>query len=250
MIHLLPAVDVSGGRACQVPLGGCDAPLDVAMRWLDEGAQWLHLVDLDRAFRRGENLDVLTQIVAAVPVPVQLSGGLDDRDGIRQAFATGAHRVNLASTALLDMELIRWAAAEYGPAVVVGLDVRGSMVVARGSGVEIGELDSVIPGLAATGATQFLVADASRDGSQRGADVAMFGSVIAQIAAAVPGATVVASGGVAAVEDVSALAALEPDGLWGVVLGAALHQGAFSLPDAVAAAAAAGLADGAGVSPR
>lgn len=238
MIYLLPAVDVTGGRACQVPSGQCDAPLDVAMRWVREGAQWLHLVDLDRAFRRGDSLDQLSQIIASVPVPVQLSGGLDDRDSIAQALATGAQRVNLASTALLDMELVRWAVGEHGSAVVVGLDLRGSMVVARGSGVEVGELDSVVAGLAATGAKQFLVADASRDGSRRGANVTMFGSVTSQIVAAMPDATVVASGGVASADDVSALAALESDGLQGIVLGAALHQGAFTFAEALEAASA------------
>lgn len=237
-MHLLPAVDVARGRAAQVASGGCDAPLDVAMRWVHDGAQWLHLVDLDRAFRRGENGAVLTHMIASLPVPVQLSGGLDDRDCITEAIATGAKRVNLASSALLDVDLITWAVGEFGPAVVVGLDLRGSMVVARGSGIEVGKLDAVLPGLVATGATQFLVADASRDGSRRGADVRLFDSVISQIVSAVPGASVVASGGVATAADVAALAALKPHGLWGVVLGAALHQGAFTLAEASAAASA------------
>lgn len=234
-VQLLPAVDVVQGRASQVAVGECDDPLRVARSWVQQGARWLHLVDLDRAFRRGENLRLLAHIIDSVPVPVQLSGGVDDRVGIMAAMATGARRVNLASSVLLDLELISWASGEYGPRVVVGVDVREGVVVARGSGVRVGPLDVVVPRLAGCGATQFIVADASRDGSRRGADIEMFGSVTSQIVAAVPGASVVASGGVGSVADVAALAALDGIGLWGVVLGAGLHQGTFTLPQALAA---------------
>ncbi len=231
----MPAVDIASGRVARVPEGDVDVPLDVAMRWVAEGAQWLHLVDLDRAYRRGSNSDVLQRVIEAMPVPVQLSGGLDDRESVTRAAASGARRFNLASSALLDAELIAWAVGEFGPAVVVGLDLRGPTVVARGSGVEVGELDRVLTDLAATGATQFLVADASRDGSRRGADIDLFRWAASQIATAVPGATVVASGGVARASDVAALAALEPHCLWGVVLGAALHQGGVTFAEAVEA---------------
>ncbi|MGB6021269.1 MAG: HisA/HisF-related TIM barrel protein, partial [Ornithinimicrobium sp.] len=97
-MHLLPAVDIAAGRVARVPTGDPNGPVDVAMRWVGEGAQWLHLVDLDRAYRRGSNTDVLRQVIDAVPVPIQLSGGLDDREGIASAAASGAQRFNLASS--------------------------------------------------------------------------------------------------------------------------------------------------------
>ncbi|MGB7424825.1 MAG: HisA/HisF-related TIM barrel protein [Ornithinimicrobium sp.] len=235
-MHLLPAVDIAAGRVARVPTGDPNGPVDVAMRWVGEGAQWLHLVDLDRAYRRGSNTDVLRQVIDAVPVPIQLSGGLDDREGIASAAASGAQRFNLASSALLDVELITWAVGEFGPAVVVGLDLQGARVVARGSGVDVGDLDGVLTQLAETGATQFLVADASRDGTQRGADIDLFETAICQIVSVIPDATVVVSGGVASASDLTALAALDSEGLWGVVLGAALHHGGLTFAQAAEAA--------------
>ncbi|MGB3762579.1 MAG: HisA/HisF-related TIM barrel protein [Ornithinimicrobium sp.] len=237
-MHLLPAVDIVAGRVARVPAGEADGPVDVAMRWAGAGAQWLHLVDLDRAYRRGSNSEVLRQVIETVPVPIQLSGGLDDREGIASAAASGAQRFNLASSALLDIELVTWAVDEFGPSVVVGLDLQGTRVVARGSGVDVGDLDRVLTQLARTGATQFLVADASRDGTRRGADIDLFQAATSQIVSAIPEATVVVSGGVASASDLAALAALDSDGLWGVVLGAALHHGGLTFAQAAEAAAA------------
>ncbi len=252
-LTLYAAVDVAAGKASQVAPGHTNDPLAVALGFVHAGAAWLHMVDLDQAFRRGNNLDLLGDLIAAVPVPVQLSGGIDSIETLHAAASTGAQRINLASTALLgddqrlNFDFIASAVAEHRARVAIGLDVRpgadapagidggGRVVVARGTNVEVGSVDRVVESLAGTGATEFVVADASRDGSRRGVDVAMFGSVSAALRHVIPTASVVASGGVATVADVSALARLEAGGVRGVVLGAALHHGAFTIAQAQAA---------------
>lgn len=243
-LTLYAAVDVVSGRASQVAPGHNDDPLEVALGFVDAGALWLHIVDLDQAFRRGDNLELLRDVIAAAGVPVQLSGGIDSLTTLQAAASTGAQRINLAATALLgdDRELncafITAAVAEHGDRVVVGIDVQAGAVVARGSNVEVGSVDQVVASLAGAGATEFLVADASRDGSRQGVDVAMFGSVSAALRDLIPSASVVASGGVARLADLSALAGLEASGVRGVVLGAALHHGAFTITQAQDAVAA------------
>lgn len=240
-LTLYAAVDVVTGRASQVVLGDTEDPLEVASGFVEDGASWLHVVDLDRAFRRGHNMDLLRGLITAAGVPVQLSGGIDDTVTLRAAADTGAQRINLASTALLDDDhmlssaFIVDAVAQHGARVVVGIDVRAGVVVARGSNVEVGTVDQVVASVASTGATQFLVADASRDGSRRGVDAQMFASVTAALRHVIPDARVVVSGGVAGLDDLRALARLESDGVCGVVLGSALHQGAFTLAQARAA---------------
>ena len=206
-LTLYAAVDVAGGRAAQVEPGHADDPIEVASGFVKAGASWLHVVDLDRAFRRGDNRALLRDLIAAMPVPVQLSGGIDSATSLQAAASTGAQRINLASTALLgdDQELncdfVAAAVAEHGDRVVVGIDVRAGNVVARGTNVEVGSVDQVVERLAETGATEFVVADASRDGSQLGVDIAMFGLVSAALRHVIPMASVVASGGVAGVGD-------------------------------------------------
>ncbi len=249
-LTLYAAIDVAGGRASQVTEGHSDDPLEVALGLVEAGATWLHVVDLDQAFRRGDNFDLVRDLIAAVGVPVQLSGGIDNLATLQAAASTGARRINLAATALvgddrgLNCDFITAAVAEHGDRLVVGVDVRagaagrGWVVVARGTNVEVGSVDHVVASVANTGVTEFLVADASRDGSRRGVDVALFGSVTTALRDVIPGASVVASGGVAGLADLSALARLEVSGVRGVVLGAALHQGAFTMAQAQAEVAA------------
>lgn len=226
-LQLLPAVDVAAGRACQV-VHGSDDPLTVASRWVSQGARWVHLVDLDRAHRRGEATALLAAVVAALPVPVQLSGGVDDEESLAAALGTGAARVNLASTALRDPEWVREAVAAHGERVVVGVDVRDRQVVARGSGVRIGDLDDVLATLAAISPPRLLVADAGRDGTRHGVDTDLFRFVAERTEA-----PVVASGGVASLADLRALRALADTGVEAVVLGSALYHGAFTLAEAL-----------------
>ncbi|GAA1167513.1 bifunctional 1-(5-phosphoribosyl)-5-((5-phosphoribosylamino) methylidenea mino)imidazole-4-carboxamide isomerase/phosphoribosylanthranilate isomerase PriA [Ornithinimicrobium humiphilum] len=229
--ELLPAVDVAGRRAVQVVDGTDDDPLTVARRWVEQGATWVHLVDLDRAYRRGADLPFLADLVARLEVPVQLSGGLDSPAAVAEALGSGARRINLAATALRDLTWVAELVGEHGDRIAVGVDVAGDRVVARGSGEEIGPLDVVLDdlaeALAGTTPGAFVVADASRDGRLAGADRDLFATAAARL----PG-PVVASGGVAGLDD---LLVLRDAGVSGAVLGAALHSGRFTLPDALEA---------------
>lgn len=249
-LTLYAAVDVAGGKAAQVAGGHTDDPFAVALGFVEAGATWLHIVDLDQAFSRGDNLTLMRELIAAVTIPVQLSGGIDNIRTLHVAASTGAQRINLASTALLgdqrqlNCDFITAAVAEHGERVVVGLDVKAGLdggqgaIVARGTNVKVGTVDQVVASVARTGATEFLVADASRDGSRRGVDAEMFGSVSAALRHVIPDASVVVSGGVGGLDDLRAVARLEARGVRGVVLGAALHHGAFTVAQAQAAVAA------------
>lgn len=230
-LMLLPAVDIAGGRASQVVGDSDHEPARVAAGWVAAGAQWLHLVDLDRAFGRGDNAALLADLVAAQPVPVQLSGGIDHDVALEAALATGATRINLASTALRDPGWVRGVVREHGERIAVGLDVRGGEVVARGTDARLGLLDDVLADLQGAGASSFVVADATRDGTRHGADTALFRYVAERV-----DGQVIASGGVASLEDLIGLRALVRIGVRGVVLGSALYHGAFTLDEALVVA--------------
>ena len=228
----LPAVDVAGRRATQV-VDGEDDPFRVASGWVDQGASWVHVVDLDRAYRRGSDTAYLGELIVSLPVPVQLSGGLDTPAAVEEALATGAARINLAVTALRDPAWVAELVAEHGDRIAIGVDVAGDRVLARGSGEDLGPLDRLLDQLLdAVGDRRpgwFVVADASRDGRRTGADLALFRREVAALGGTAP---VVASGGVASLEDLRGLAAA---GVGGVVLGAALYHRAFTLSQALEA---------------
>lgn len=227
-LTLLPAVDIARGRASQVLGDTEDDPGLVAAAWVAAGAEWVHLVDLDRAFGRGDNADLIAELVAAQSVPVQVSGGIDGEGSLRVALESGAARVNLASTALRDPEWVRAVVREHADRIAVGVDVRAGEVVARGTEVRLGPLDDVLSDLDRTGCRTYVVADASRDGSLHGADIDLFRHVAERV-----DGQVIASGGVASLEDLRRLRSLVMVGVTGVVLGAALYRGAFTLPEAL-----------------
>lgn len=231
---LLPAVDVAGRRAVQVVDGADDDPRSVAARWVAQGASWVHLVDLERAYGRGSDLGYLAALIDELEVPVQLSGGLGTPAAVEEALATGAARVNLAATALRDLAWVRELVHAHPDRVALGLDVDGDHVVARGTREAIGPLDGVLDALAELlqGARPgaVVVADAARDGRLAGADTALFGQAVHRLEA-----PVVASGGIASLADLLALRDL---GVAGIVLGASLYHGDIQLPAALAALAA------------
>lgn len=229
-LTLLPAVDIAGGRADQV-VGDADPdPIRVARGWVEQGARWLHLVDLDRAYDRGDNHDLIARLVAELPVPVQVSGGVADQATLEQALATGAARVNLASTALWDIDWVDRAVRRHGRRIAVGLDIRGQDVVARGAGTRVGTVAEVVRALRDVPVQTYVVADAGRDGSRRGADLTLFATVAGLLRT-----PVIASGGVGTLADLRGLRALTGAGVSGVVLGAALYHGELTLSQALAA---------------
>jgi 1-(5-phosphoribosyl)-5-[(5-phosphoribosylamino)methylideneamino] imidazole-4-carboxamide isomerase/N-(5'phosphoribosyl)anthranilate isomerase len=233
---LLPAVDVADGAAVRLVQGAAGSetdygdPLEAALRWQRDGAEWIHLVDLDAAFGRGENRDLLAGVVAALDVAVELSGGIRDDVSLEAALRTGAARVNLGTAALESPDWVRSAIARYGERIAVGLDVRGTRLAARGWTEEGGDLWSTLARLDADGCRRYVVTDVTKDGTLRGPNLELLRAVCARTAA-----PVVASGGVSSLDDLRAIAALAPLGVEGAIVGKALYAGEFTLPEALAA---------------
>lgn len=231
---LLPAVDVTGGQAVRLVQGeagtetGYGDPLQAALRWQREGAEWVHLVDLDAAFGRGSNAELLAEVVARLDVAVELSGGIRDDDSLDRALATGAARVNVGTAALEDPDWVRRAIARVGERLAVGLDVRGTVLAARGWTRDGGELFEVLARLDAEGCARYVVTDVRRDGTLTGPNLELLRAVTAATAR-----PVVASGGVSTLADLADLAAVA--GVEGAIVGKALYAGAFTLPEALAA---------------
>lgn len=232
---LLPAVDVAAGQAVRLVQGEAGTetdygdPLEAALQWQRDGADWIHLVDLDAAFGRGSNRDLIAQVVAAVDVAVELSGGIRDDDSLEAALKTGAARVNVGTAALEDPDWVRAAIARHGDRIAVGLDVRGTTLAARGWTQEGGELFDVLDRLDRDGCSRYVVTDVRRDGTLTGPNLELLRAVCQRTTA-----PVVASGGVSSLDDLRALAGLSSVGVEGAIVGKALYAGAFTLPEALA----------------
>jgi phosphoribosylformimino-5-aminoimidazole carboxamide ribotide isomerase/phosphoribosylanthranilate isomerase len=236
-LELLPAVDVKDGRAVRLVQGALEqesiygAPLEVALEFQATGAEWLHLVDLDAAFGRGSNATLLAEVVAALDIKVELSGGIRDDESLKRALATGCTRVNLGTAALEDPEWTAKVIKQYGDRIAVGLDVRGTTLAARGWTKEGGELFETIERLDRDGCSRYIVTDVARDGTLTGPNLELLKSVCAAT-----NAPVVASGGVSSLADIAAIAELGEIGVEGSIVGKALYAGAFTLPEALAVA--------------
>jgi phosphoribosyl isomerase A len=232
---LLPAVDVAGGQAVRLVRGEAGTetsygdPLAAAQAWQDAGADWIHLVDLDAAFGRGENRALLANVVGKVDVQVELSGGIRDDASLDAALATGCARVNIGTAALENPDWVRSVIARHGERVAVGLDVRGTRLAARGWTAEGGELHETLDRLNAEGCARYVVTDVLKDGMLRGPNLALLRDVCARTSA-----PVVASGGVSSLADLRAIAELVPLGVEGAIVGTALYEGAFTLEQALA----------------
>jgi 1-(5-phosphoribosyl)-5-[(5-phosphoribosylamino)methylideneamino] imidazole-4-carboxamide isomerase/N-(5'phosphoribosyl)anthranilate isomerase len=235
---LLPAVDVADGAAVRLVQGAAGTetsygdPLDAALAWQRDGAEWIHLVDLDAAFGRGENRALLADVVKRLDVAVELSGGIRDDASLDAALATGAARVNLGTAALESPDWVRRAIARHGSKIAVGLDVRGRTLAARGWTQEGGDLWETLARLDADGCARYVLTDVHRDGTLTGPNLALLSQVCART-----GAPVVASGGVSSLADLRAIAALTDQGVEAAIIGKALYAGAFTLPEALAAVA-------------
>jgi 1-(5-phosphoribosyl)-5-[(5-phosphoribosylamino)methylideneamino] imidazole-4-carboxamide isomerase/N-(5'phosphoribosyl)anthranilate isomerase len=235
VLELLPAVDVAGGQAVQLVQGVAGSekrfgdPVEAALRWQHSGADWIHLVDLDAAFGRGDNRELLASIVARVDVQVELSGGIRDDDSLIAAMATGCRRVNIGTAALEQPDWCAAVIAEYGDRVAVGLDVRGRTLAARGWTREGGDLYDVLGRLDSEGCARYVVTDVTRDGMLGGPNLQLLRDVCAAT-----DRPVVASGGITTLADLQALHTLVPDGVEGAIIGTALYEGRFTLPEALA----------------
>lgn len=236
-LELLPAVDVSEGRAVQLVQGVAGSggqfgdPVEAALSWQEQGSRWLHLVDLDAAFGRGSNADLLAEIVGRLDIDVEMSGGIRDEVTLRRALATGCRRVNLGTAALEDPEWTASAIATYGDRVAVGLDVRGTTLAARGWTSEGGDLWETLARLDSEGCARYVVTDVAKDGMLAGPNLQLLRDVCAATQR-----PVVASGGVTTSDDVAALRELVPLGVEGAIVGSALYRGTLTMADAIEAA--------------
>ncbi len=235
---LLPAVDVRGGRAVRLVQGesGTEteygAPLDAALDFQAQGAEWIHLVDLDAAFARGSTRELVGVVVGQLDVDAELSGGIRDDESLAAALATGCRRVNLGTAALEDPDWTRRVIGQHGERIAVGLDVRGTTLAARGWTREGGDLWATLARLDDDGCARYVVTDVTKDGTLKGPNVDLLRRVCATT-----DRPVIASGGVSRLEDLHELAELVPHGVEGVIVGKALYAGAFSVAEALAAVA-------------
>lgn len=233
-LELLPAVDVAGGQAVRLTQGEAGSetnygdPLAAAMDWVAGGAEWIHLVDLDAAFGRGSNAELLASVVSAVDVRVEMSGGIRDDASLERAMATGCARVNLGTAALENPEWTASAIARYGDRVAVGLDVRGTTLAARGWTQDGGDLWEVLARLDAEGCARYVVTDVKKDGMLSGPNLDLLREVCRATQA-----PVVASGGISSLDDIAALRTLTGEGIEGAIVGKALYNGNFTLPQAL-----------------
>src|SRR3954453_22047468 len=223
MLTLLPAVDVAGGQAVRLVQGAAGSetaygdPLEAALAWQRAGASWIHLVDLDAAFGRGSNADLLADVVRKVDVQVEMSGGIRDDASLEHALGTGCARVNIGTAALENPDWVRSVIARHGERVAGGLDVRGTRLAARGWTAEGGELSETLDRLNAEGCARYVVTDVLKDGMLRGPNLALLRDVCARTTA-----RVVPSGGVSSLADLRAIASLVPAAVEGAIVGTAL----------------------------
>src|SRR3982751_6129229 len=234
-LELLPAVDVACGQAVQLMQGVAGSekrfgdPVEAALRWQESGAEWIHLVDLDAAFGRGHNRELLACIVGRLDVAVELSGGIRDDESLAAAMATGCRRVNIGTAALEQPDWCAAAIAAWGDRVAVGLDVRGRTLAARGWTREGGDLYDVLSRLDSQGCARYVVTDVNKDGMLQGPNLDLLRDVCTAT-----DRPVVASGGVTTLDDIRALMGLVSEGVEGAIAGTALYEGRFSLEDALA----------------
>ncbi|MEV0436399.1 MULTISPECIES: bifunctional 1-(5-phosphoribosyl)-5-((5-phosphoribosylamino)methylideneamino)imidazole-4-carboxamide isomerase/phosphoribosylanthranilate isomerase PriA [Nocardia] len=237
---LLPAVDVANGEAVRLVQGeagsetGYGSPRDAALAWQEAGAEWVHLVDLDAAFGKGSNRELIAQVIGELDVKVELSGGIRDDDSLKAALATGCARVNIGTAAIENPQWCARVLGEYGDRIAVGLDVKQIdgewRLRGRGWVTDGGDLWEVLERLERDGCARYVVTDVSKDGTLTGPNL----ELLSQVANAAE-APVVASGGISVLDDLVAIAGLTDEGVEGAIIGKALYAGRFTLPEALAA---------------
>jgi phosphoribosylformimino-5-aminoimidazole carboxamide ribotide isomerase len=236
---LFPAIDIRDGKAVRLVQGDYeretqydDDPVVAARRWVNGGAGWLHVVDLDGA-RAGEpvNLEHVRRIVAAINVPVQLGGGLRDSKKVEEAFSSGAERVVLGTAAVRDPEMAEAIAAAHGDRVVASVDARAGKVAAEGwtQESELGATD-VVAELSRWGIRRFVYTPVDVDGLMEGPDLDSLGEV-----AEATESELIYSGGIGSLDDLSAVAGLGLENVEGVIVGRALYEQRFTIAEAQSA---------------
>jgi phosphoribosylformimino-5-aminoimidazole carboxamide ribotide isomerase len=240
---VFPAVDISGGKCVRLLQGRfgtetvySDDPTKVAIGFSRAGARWLHIVDLDGA-KTGERLnrELVLEVIKAASCPVQAGGGMRSLDDVEEVLAAGANRAVLGTIALEDPDEMARACKRYGERIAVSLDAKGGELASHGwtvgSGVPL--LDAV-RSFESAGVSRFIYTDVSRDGTMSGPDVQ--GLMRLKEATDLP---VIASGGIASLDDLKQVARLHPQGVEGAIVGRAFYENKFDVKDAILAADAA-----------
>jgi 1-(5-phosphoribosyl)-5-[(5-phosphoribosylamino)methylideneamino] imidazole-4-carboxamide isomerase/N-(5'phosphoribosyl)anthranilate isomerase len=231
---LLPAVDVADGQAVRLVQGelgtetSYGSPLDAALAWQEQGAEWIHLVDLDAAFGKGSNRELLKEVTVKLDIKVELSGGIRDDESLNNALATGAARVNLGTAALENPDWTAKVIAQHGDKIAIGLDVRGRNLAARGWTKEGGELIETLQRLDKDNAARYVVTDVTKDGTLQGPNTALLREILDYTKK-----PVIASGGIAQLSDIAELRQLTNIGVEGAIVGKALYAQKFTLKDAL-----------------
>ena len=239
-MFILPAIDLRQGRCVRLYQGKPEAetvystdPVAVAQGWASQGASWLHVVDLDGAFAgQPRNMDVIRDIIKAVSIPVQVGGGIRSLAILENVLAAGAARVVLGTAAATNPEIMAAAVERFGEQVVVGIDSHAGQVAVEGWAATVGrEAVDFARQMAAAGVKRAVFTDISRDGTLKGPNVGATREMALR-----GGLKIIASGGIATLEDLQALRELEDAGVEGAILGRALYNGNFTLEAALAVA--------------
>ena len=232
-LTIIPAIDIKGGRAVRLNQGRASQvtdygdPVERAYEFERTGARWLHVVDLDAAFGDGSNRAIVESIVANVDISVEVSGGIRDSDAVARALETGAHRITLGTAAVEDP---LWAAKmieKYGHRIVIGLDVRDRVVATHGWTKSAGALADLIKRFDDAGCQMYMVTDISKDGTLTGPNIELL-----RESAALTSGSIIASGGVASLDDIASLRELVPAGVEAVIIGKAFYEGYFTVSEA------------------
>ncbi|MDA3147921.1 bifunctional 1-(5-phosphoribosyl)-5-((5-phosphoribosylamino)methylideneamino)imidazole-4-carboxamide isomerase/phosphoribosylanthranilate isomerase PriA [Leucobacter sp. UCMA 4100] len=237
-LELLPAIDIVNGKAVMLHQGvaGTEtdygSPLDAVTEWVKRGAEWVHIVDLDRAFGRGSNTELIREVIDRTgEVKVELSGGIRDTKSLETILEIGPTRVNIGTAALENPEWTAEIIAEYGDKIAVSLDVRGETLAGRGWTKEGGNIWQVLDRLEAVNCPRYVVTDVTQDGTLQGPNVELLAEICKRTEK-----PVVASGGIATLADLEALRGLVGSGLEGAIVGTALYDGQFTLEEALTVA--------------
>ena len=237
---IYPAIDIRGGRCVRLTEGRFDAetvfaddPAEMALKWAGLGAEFLHLVDLDGALAgEGKNVPVIQRILKSVSIPVQLGGGIRNLETIEKLLELGVTRLILGSAAVKNPELVAEACKKYPGHIAVGIDAKNGEVAiegwGQGSGVAATELAKK---MASFGVETIIYTDISRDGMLSGVNV----EATAALARAC-GVPIIASGGVASLDDIRRVKDVEGDGVQGCIIGKAIYTVAVDLKEALALA--------------
>ena len=234
-LELYPAVDIKDGKAARLIKGQLNTtenfgdPTEVVNQFIDAGSKWIHLVDLDAAFGTGNNRIQIKEITSIPDISFQLSGGINNQQSLDFALSTAAKQINLATSALLDLQWVEQVLKSHGDKLSISLDVAAdtNQLIARGSGQNLGDLNLMIENLNAIGCTRFIITDIDTDGALSGPNLDLLKKVSDKTEA-----SIISSGGVGSIDDLIQLRQMQIDG---VVLGKALYSGQIDLISALSA---------------